>query len=469
MKLIRKAVLALALVMAMAVVPTVSMYSEPQIQAQAAFTTTATGYTKASDVKYVTSGNYIANWGARGENCTFLSKYAQSFYTGSYVYETLSQVSGGSTQSNASSSALYSSLQTLMRSKHTNETSYDATKNMYKYTDCVSNNYSNISSFYSGHVLNGAWDSAATWNREHAWPKSKSLNGSGNGGADEADIIMLRPTWVQENSSRGNLAYGESSGYYDPDTENGNVRGDCARIWLYVYVRWGNTQYAWGKSGVMESMNILLKWMEEDPVDTWEMGRNDAVQAITGTRNVFVDYPEYAWLLFGKSVPQNVSTPSRAGVSGGGSSSGGNSSSSSSSGNSSSSGSSSSSSGDVDTTCQHKYGDWLIIKAPTYEADGKKAQICDECGDRIEEVIPKLCHHVYGDWLIIKAPTYDTEGKRAHVCELCENREEEVIPPLGAVVDGEQTSDCSSSISGMVTAVLLSALGFVFLKKEENN
>ena len=36
----------------------------------------------------------------------------------------------------------------------------------------------------------------------------------------------------------------------------------------------------------------LLRWIEEDPVDTWELGRNDSVEAITGTRNVFVDYPE---------------------------------------------------------------------------------------------------------------------------------------------------------------------------------
>ena len=40
----------------------------------AKITTTATGYTSADDVKYVTSGKYIANWGARGETATFLSK-----------------------------------------------------------------------------------------------------------------------------------------------------------------------------------------------------------------------------------------------------------------------------------------------------------------------------------------------------------------------------------------------------------
>ena len=265
-------------------------------------TTTATGYTQASDVEYDVSGKYLSNWGARGEDCVFLSEYAQSFYTGSYQYSTLSVKSGGSTQSNAPSSALYSALKSMMTAKHSHQTSYQETRGMYCYTDCVGNNSNKISSFYSGKTLNGKWDGGTTWNREHTWPNSKGLNGN-----DENDIMMLRPTAVSENSSRGNTAYGESGGYYDPGE---SVRGDCARICLYVYVRWGNTSNMWGKSGVMENLSVLLKWMEEDPVDTWEMGRNDVVESITGTRNVFVDYPEYAWLLFGKDIPDDVTTPS---------------------------------------------------------------------------------------------------------------------------------------------------------------
>ncbi len=265
-------------------------------------TTTPTGYTQASDVKYVTSGGTIANWGARGEDCTFLSKYALSYYTGSYTYDNLSEYSGGSSQSNAKDSALYAQLKSMMTSKHDHQTGYGETKELYRYTDCVSNKTSNISSFYSGKELTGKWDGADTWNREHTWPNSKGL-----GGKDEDDIMMLRPTWVQENSSRGNTAYGEGSGYYDPGEA---VRGDCARIVLYVYTRWGNTSFMWGKSGVMESMSVLLRWMEEDPVDTWEMGRNDSVESITGVRNVFVDYPEFAWLLFGQDIPTDMTTPS---------------------------------------------------------------------------------------------------------------------------------------------------------------
>ncbi len=264
--------------------------------------TPATGYMSASEVVYKKAGGYVKNWGARGEDCVFLSEYAVAFYQGGNDYDALSQKNGGTKQSDAPSSALYRSLASMMVSKHTYQTSYGATRDMYCYTDCLKSDSSAISSFYSGKTLRGTWDSGATWNREHTWPNSKGLEGN-----DENDIMMLRPTAVSENTSRGNDAYGENDGYYDPGV---STRGDCARIVLYVYTRWGNTSKMWGMNGVMENMDILLKWMEEDPVDTWEMGRNDAVQSITGTRNVFVDYPEYAWLLFGEEIPSDMVTPS---------------------------------------------------------------------------------------------------------------------------------------------------------------
>ena len=260
----------------------------------------------AADVDYVYSGKYIYNWGTRGEVATFLSPNAEDFYTGSYTYDALSAYSGGTGKSNAPSSALYKQLQSLMKSKHSHITSYAETRDLYRYTDCQ-NDGGKISSFYSGSAIGPAWGEG-NWNREHTWPNSKGL-----GGSDEDDIMMLRPTATSENSSRGNTAYGKSSGYYNPNSESGNkydLRGDVARIFLYVYVRWGNINYAWGAGGVMESVDVLLEWMEVDPVDTWELGRNDSVESITGTRNVFVDYPEFAFLLFGEEIPENMQTPS---------------------------------------------------------------------------------------------------------------------------------------------------------------
>ncbi|MBQ7331614.1 MAG: endonuclease [Oscillospiraceae bacterium] len=281
--------------------------------APAAESTIATGYTRAEDVVYYQSGNYIANWGAREEECVFLSMYAASFYSGENTYAAFSQMDGESGQTSSPNSELYNALQDFMVSKHTHQTTYGDTRYQYKYTDCVRNNTAKFSSFYSGVMHSSTWDQGNTWNREHTWPASKSLSGRPSNGEDGegADIIMLRPTLKAENGSRSNDAFGESSGFYEPDD---SIKGDCARITLYVYTRWGNSQYMWGSSGVIENLSVLLKWMEEDPVDTWEMGRNDAVQAITGTRNVFVDYPELAWHLFGQTLPQYMTTPSRGHV-----------------------------------------------------------------------------------------------------------------------------------------------------------
>ena len=378
-----------------------------------------TGYTKASDVVYKTSGSYVANWGAREEDCTFLSKYAEAFYTGSNVYETLSQKKGGTGKSDAPSSALYSALKSLMTSKHTHQTSYGETRQQYRYTDCVRNNTNNISSFYSGTQLSGTWDSGSTWNREHTWPNSKGL-----GGNDENDIMMLRPTWVEENSSRGNTAYGKSSSYYDPNSEGKgkvNLRGDCARIVLYVYTRWGNTGKMWGTSGVMESMNVLLDWMEEDPVDTWEMGRNDAVQSITGTRNVFVDYPEYAWLLFGQEIPSGMVTPS-SGKSG-------------------------------------------TVTPPADSSEKEDSSVEDTKPDSsVEEETTESsdsCQHEYGRWYTTKAPTETEEGVKERFCQKCGKLDKQSIPPLGEIRDEIVTDPIGGSSSTEDVALIVGCTGSI--------
>ncbi len=270
-------------------------------------------------VNYVYDGTNIYNWGTRGTTATFLSPKAEAFYTNNKVtLSGLLNLNGSSTESAVPSSTLYSALHNLMESKHKNVTSYEETKDLFKYTDCQnSGNPSTISSFYSGVAIGPEWDSGSTWNREHTWPNSKG-DLAGNG---ENDIMMLRPASVSENSSRGNKAYGESDGYFNPNDQSGSkydLRGDVARIILYQYVRWEctntgsdyNSSSIFGTNGVIESQEMLIDWIEADPVDTWELGRNDSVEAITGTRNVFVDYPELAFDLFNESVPTGYTSPS---------------------------------------------------------------------------------------------------------------------------------------------------------------
>ena len=256
--------------------------------------------------RYGTQG-YVYNWGVREETAVSLSTMAELFYlVHDTSYEDLTYFPGGTNELDAPDSVLYLALSNLMRGAHTNINDYGEVRYICDYTDCQ-NSGGKISSFYSGREVGPGW-TYPEWNREHTWPNSKGL-----GGADEDDIMMVRPTAMNENSARGNLAYGKSAGYYNPNSEsNGehDLRGDVARIFLYVYVRWGNTQNAWGTTGVMESPAVMLEWMEADPVDTWELGRNDSVESITGTRNVFVDYPELAFMLFGEEIPEDMETPS---------------------------------------------------------------------------------------------------------------------------------------------------------------
>ena len=270
--------------------------------------------------------NVVKNWGTRGELATFLSPMAEEFYEEGFLEE-MAALDGAASTEDVYESELYVYLQELMAANHKKNPSYDAIRDMFQYTDIEENGAksSKISAFYSAKLVGPQWD-GSTWTREHTWPNSKGGEGDRT---HEHDILMLRPEAGNINGSRNNKAYGISEGFFDPNAQNDkvNVRGDVARIMLYTYVRWGGVtetaedgtvsypnkilqENMWGEAGVIESLEILLAWAAEDPVDTWEMARNDSVQSITGTRNVFVDYPELVFELFEAEIPEGYDTPS---------------------------------------------------------------------------------------------------------------------------------------------------------------
>ena len=358
---------------------------------------------EAASVNYVYSSNgkYIYNWGHRGTNATFLSPNAERFYQKNKItYDALSALAGASNVNNVPSSELYKALKQLMASNHSHITDYGETRYLYCYTDCQDSATvtKTISSFYSGIAIGPSWDGGNTWNREHTWPNSKG-DASGQG---ENDIMMLRPTAKSENGSRGNKAYGESIGYYDPNSESGgalNLHGDVARIMLYVYVRWGNTGKMWGSSGVMENVEVLLKWMAEDPVDTWELGRNDSVESITGTRNVFVDYPELAFILFGREIPTDMTTPSGE---------------------------------NIPTVCQHKNSTTVAATNPTCTENGYTQGVyCKDCKTYISgHNTVAATGHSYDS--VVTEPTATENGYTTHTCTKCGHKyTDSIVEALG--------------------------------------
>ena len=278
------------------------------------------------------TGTLVSNSGTRHTVCTSLSSQAQAYYTGNYTYDAVSGLAASS--SDPMSSAMFSRLSTLMKNTMSNSVSYNSLTNYWPKTD-ANNGSSNPILFYSDEL-------SSSFNREHVWPKSRgSFYQSGAG----SDLHHLRPTNANVNSTRGNMTMGNVKGVYDTystyayDSKtvlwyntsadvvgvNDNIKGDVARILLYVWCRWqepnlyendpdpyspsGDTGGNDGKK-VIESRDTLLQWMQLDPVDTWEMSRNDQCENVQGNRNVFIDYPEYAWLLFGLTPPSDYQTPS---------------------------------------------------------------------------------------------------------------------------------------------------------------
>ncbi|MBR6825521.1 MAG: endonuclease, partial [Oscillospiraceae bacterium] len=292
------------------------------------------------------------NTGTRHELCTSLSSQAIAYYTGDYSPDALVSYETDTTGSclKAVDSELYNVLQTLMTKTHTYFVKYKGSNGLQDYwpdTDC-SKDISKPILFYS--------DGTGGFNREHVWPKSRASFYQSEGGSD---LHHLRPTNEGMNSARSNYTFTNVREYMEKPEEvkldgkvvlwlnktyaentpeeqkttdnlgmvevNDNIKGDVARILLYVYTRWEeknlfeNDPNAKPGSSTDENNGLrvffdretMLQWCEMDPVDTWEMSRNDATQAVQGNRNVFIDYPELAWLLFGETPPADMDVPAK--------------------------------------------------------------------------------------------------------------------------------------------------------------
>ena len=353
----------------------------------------------------------VSNTGTRHALCTELSAQAEAYYSGEYDWDTMSQLSGVDTDSSleAMDGALYAELQELMSDTMTRSVSYKSLTTYWPDTDCSAN---------GGQIFiyrDAASNSSVS--REHVWPKSRASFYQKNGGSD---LHHLRPEDTTINSTRSNYTMGDVIGVlgsYSSKAYNGNtvlwysssadlvevadnVKGDVARILLYVYVRWGQPNLCENVAEadlpamdsddsandglkVIEDLDTLLEWCAEDPVDTWEMSRNDCIENIQGNRNVFIDYPEYAWLIFGRETPEDMPTPS--GNSGG------------------------------DPVHQHSVT-VVNAKAATCTESGYTGdKVCSACGETVEKgsVIPAVGHDYKST--VIPA-TCSHQGYTTYVC-----------------------------------------------------
>ncbi len=168
------------------------------------------------------------------------------------------------------------------------------------------------------------------YNREHSFPSSWFNNGT----PMYTDLFQLVPADGYVNGIRGNYPYGETNapsftsgngsklgpcsvtGYtgtvFEPADE---YKGDFARNYFYMATRYSDIIAGWENYDpngdvVLDGsaypafepwfLGMIIAWHNNDPVSQKEIDRNNAVYAIQGNRNPFIDHPEYVDLVWGE-------------------------------------------------------------------------------------------------------------------------------------------------------------------------
>lgn len=247
-----------------------------------------------------------------------------------------------------SGTALLGQLHDLIVKTHTYYSTYNDCRDKGHITD-PGKGSNTVMEFYTHiDIAKGSWDVSGGWNREHVWPKSLSnglwKNVSGGDTGAGADLHHIRPAEKDLNNDRGNLLYGEVSNgtprYTSVSNVLGghssgnsfepldNVKGDVARIIMYVYTHYNNASAVGGTvqgtvttgnlpitniisaSNANAAWDLLLKWNRDDPVDDIERARNEAVYNIQHNRNPFIDNENYADAIWGGGTLQTVDVES---------------------------------------------------------------------------------------------------------------------------------------------------------------
>ncbi|MDA0741960.1 MAG: endonuclease [Bacteroidetes bacterium] len=187
----------------------------------------------------------------------------------------------------------------------------------------------NVCLIYAGVSVNGPqeYNNGQGWNREHVWPQS--LGGFNTSVGVGTDVHNLKPADGGLNSLRSNHEYDDlgstgsgvnyngavtgnringSAGLFEPRDK---VKGDLARIILYMDLRYEGAgtepdlvaREALTSGGTTFAvLSTLIAWHWADPVDSFELNRNDVIHNMQGNRNPFIDHPELVHYIYGDST-----------------------------------------------------------------------------------------------------------------------------------------------------------------------
>lgn len=194
--------------------------------------------------------------------------------------------------------------------KETSEfVNYGTAKEVLEISDRDPNKFDNVWLIYNSASIKGKWQHP-NYAREHVWAKSQfggnhsiSNNQDGLGKKFDdsyigaaSDLQNLRAINPSVNSIHSNHKFGinSSTGEWGlvPDQPvttffpGDEHKGDVARIILYMLLVWDIEP--------REDISMLLNWHNLDPVDNFEIIRNEVIYSYQGNRNPFIDYPELA-------------------------------------------------------------------------------------------------------------------------------------------------------------------------------
>ena len=169
---------------------------------------------------------------------------------------------------------------------------------------------------------NGNGTQSNSWNREHVWPKSHGFPDEDDNAY--TDVHNLKPCDRSVNSSRGTKDFDFGGNQHneasDCNTDSDSweppdyVKGDIARILFYMVIRYdpgfdhnNNTfdlelvDYTTPNNNdpILGKLSSLIQWHNDDPVDDFEINRNEIIFGFQENRNPFIDHPNLVNYLWG--------------------------------------------------------------------------------------------------------------------------------------------------------------------------
>lgn len=169
------------------------------------------------------------------------------------------------------------------------------------------------------------------YNREHvtakAWMPSNPPNNGTKETADFFNLFLVKASVNQNLRSayvfdevvnaaateldckRGTNANGLIS--FEPKE---SIKGNIARTLFYQLITYNGKGGSWAFNDLQsygndQDVDLLIQWHNQDPVDNFEIARNEYIYKVQGNRNPFVDFPQWVNCIDFKTLTLNGNCP----------------------------------------------------------------------------------------------------------------------------------------------------------------